>query len=75
MALTRIHVRRDLIAKDNKTGSRSLAIGIETSGQKKRYAKSVVIFGPSIIKYQPDKPLKCGAKAWIETEALVALNE
>jgi hypothetical protein len=27
--------------------------------------------GPCTIKYSPDKPLSCGAKVWIETEAEV----
>lgn len=72
--LTRIHVRRDLIAKDNKLGTSSKAIGVETTGRKKRYGKSVIIFGPSRVVYSPDKPLSCGAKAWIETKATVAVK-
>ena len=74
MSLTRIHVRRDLIAKDRKQGTHSRAIGIETTGKKKRYGKSVIIFGPSTVKYSPDKPLKCGARAWIETKFPIAVR-
>ena len=74
MALTRIHVRRDLIAKDRKEGTKSRVLGVETSGMKKRYAKSVIILGPSIVKYSPDKPLSCGARCWIETKFPVLLN-
>ena len=33
----------------------------------------VHIDGPSKMIYSPDKPLKCGAKLWIETEADVQL--
>jgi len=73
--MTRIHIRRDLIAKDKKTGSRSKAIGVETTGMKKRYATTVIILGPAIMKYQPDRPLKCGARAWLETTAPVALKK
>jgi len=73
--MTRIHIRRDLIAKDKKLGTHSRVLGVETTGMKKRYAKSVIIFGPSFIKYSPDKPLKCGARAWIETKSVVALRK
>ncbi len=71
--MTRIHIRRDLIAKDRKTGKHSKAIGVETTGRRKRYGKSVIIFGPSIVVYRPKKPLHCGARAWIETKAAVAV--
>lgn len=73
--MTRIHVRRDLIAKDKKEGTNSKVLGIETSGMKKRYARSVSILGPSIMKYQPEAPLKCGARAWLETKAPVILKK
>jgi hypothetical protein len=36
-----------------------------------RYAQDVVIHGPSCVVYSPDKPLACGARVWIETEAEV----
>lgn len=35
------------------------------------YANEVQILGVSKIVYSPDKPLSCGAKVWIETEAEV----
>ena len=34
----------------------------------------VFIDGPSEIVYSPDKPLSCGAKVWIETEAEVEIG-
>ena len=72
--MTRIHVRRDLIAKDNKEGTRSRVLGVETSGIRKRYGTAVTIDGPSRMVYSPGKPLKCGAKAWLETEAPVVVH-
>jgi hypothetical protein len=36
-----------------------------------QYAYEVDIRGPSKIVYSPDKPLSCGARVWIETEARV----
>jgi hypothetical protein len=35
------------------------------------YARTVDIDGPCRIVYSPDKPLSCGARVWIETEAKV----
>jgi hypothetical protein len=32
------------------------------------------ILGPSKVVYSPDKPLSCGAKVWIETEAEVRVH-
>lgn len=34
----------------------------------------VNIHGPSRVIYSPDKPLACGARVWIETDALVDLD-
>lgn len=72
--MTRIHVRRDIIAKDGKTGSNGRAIGIETTGRRKRYGRSVIIVGPAKVVYRPDRPLSCGAKCWIETNAPVIVH-
>jgi hypothetical protein len=72
--LTRIHVRRDLIAADRRDGTISRVFGVETSGKKKRYGRGVIVFGPSKFVYRPDKPLGCGARAWIETKSAVAVK-
>ena len=72
--ISRIHVRRDLMAADRKQGTYSPALGVETSGQPKRYGRTVTITGPSRLVYQPDRPLKCGARAWIETTAEVLVE-
>lgn len=72
--MTRIHVRRDLIAKDTKAGTNSAVLGVETTGMKKRYGRAVTIAGPSTMVYSPGKPLKCGAKAWLETDSPVVVH-
>jgi hypothetical protein len=36
-----------------------------------RYAHSVRIDGPCVVRYEPDCPLACGARVWIETECNV----
>ena len=37
------------------------------------YGHKVEILGPSKVVYSPDKPLSCGARVWIETEAEVKI--
>ena len=39
-----------------------------------RKGNEVVIHGPSRLVYSPDKPLGCGARAWIETTAEVDVH-
>lgn len=43
-------------------------------GRRNDYGHSVTIDGPSKIVYSPLKPLKCGAKVWLETLANVTLT-
>ena len=74
LARTRIHVRRDLIAIDKRDGTNSRAVGVETTGMRKRYGRSVSIKGPAKVIYSPGKPLNCGARAWIETFADVVVH-
>jgi hypothetical protein len=72
--MTRIHVRRDIIAADKKAGTESCAIGIETTGMRKRYGRSVTVDGPVKFIYRPSKPLSCGARAWAETQGKVTVH-
>lgn len=43
-------------------------------GHKRRYGNAVDIKGPCRLVYSPDKPLSCGARLWIETEADVEVT-
>ncbi len=72
--MTRIHVRRDLIAADRKNGTVSNAIGVETTGMRKRYGKRVEILGRVTFVYRPERPLHCGARAWAETTGRVVVH-
>jgi len=38
------------------------------------YGFVVDIHGPSVVVYNPDTPLSCGAKVWVETEAEVIID-
>ena len=67
---TIIHVNQHKIKRNAKTGEREPVLTCKTY-KSNDYAHEVMIDGPSRIIYRPDKPLSCGARVWIETEAEV----
>lgn len=69
---TRIHVNQHIIKSNSKTGANEPVLTIKDYTQN-RYATEVNILGSSKVVYSPDKPLSCGAKVWIETEAEVEI--
>lgn len=72
---TIIHVNQHIIKRNHKSGDREPTLTVK-QGRKNTYAHEVVINGPSKVIYSPDKPLSCGARVWVETEADVEiLNE
>jgi hypothetical protein len=71
-AKTIVHVNQQKIRANGKSGSRDAVITVK-SGKSNTYAHEVQVDGPCKIVYSPDKPLHCGAKVWIETEAGVTV--
>ena len=69
---TIIHINRHVLAKNRKTGERKPIITVKR-GKTNRYAHEVQILGPSQVIYSPNKPLKCSAECWIETESEVII--
>jgi hypothetical protein len=67
-----IHVNNVVIRHNNKFGNRLPACRVQ-EGKTTRYCKEVIIKGNSRMVYRPEKPLHCGAKLWIETDADVEL--
>ena len=68
----KIHVNQHKIRSNKKHNLNEPVITVKTS-KSNDYGHEVEILGPSKIVYSPDKPLSCGAKVWIETEAEVKL--
>lgn len=66
----RIHVNQHIIRSNAKKGENNPPLTIKTSKQNHKAHKAEVM-GPSVVVYSPDKPLSCGAKVWIETDAPV----
>jgi hypothetical protein len=65
-----IHINQHVIRSNSKTGDREPVITVKTY-KDNNYAHEVYVDGPCKIVYSPDKPLSCGAKVWIETQAEV----
>lgn len=62
-----IHVNRQNLQMNAKDGKDRPVYTIKVGG-KTVYAKEVEILGPSKLVYDGSQ-LKCGARAWIETES------
>lgn len=74
---SRIHVNQHVIKANAKTGKKDPPITIKTYRNNTR-ASNVAILddeGNEVarIVYRPDKPLPCGARLWIETDAEVVI--
>jgi len=69
----RIHINQHVIRANKKNKTNDPVITVKTS-KSNTYANEVDIIGKCKIIYSPDKPLSCGAKVWIETDAKVVLD-
>ena len=65
---TIIHVNQHKIKSNAKNGTEEPVFTVKTY-KSNDYAHEVAIDGPCVIRYSPDKPLSCGARAWIETRS------
>ncbi len=70
---TIIHVNQHVIKKNAKEGTNDPVLTVKNY-KENRYAHEVEIKGESKIVYSPDKPLSCGARVWIETQAEVIVK-
>ena len=61
------------IRANKKHGTKKPVITVKTS-KTNTYAHEVEILGESKVVYSPDKPLSCGARVWIETDAEVKID-
>ena len=69
----RIHVNQHNIRANVKDNGKRPVITVKTY-KTNQYGHEVVIHGESKVVYRPDKPLSCGAKVWIETDADVEID-
>ena len=69
----RIHINQHRIRANKKHNTNEPVITVKTY-KSNEYGHDVQILGKSRVVYSPNKPLPCGAKVWIETEAPVVIN-
>ena len=67
---TVIHVNQHVIKSNAKHDKNEPVLSVKTY-RSNDYAHQVSIAGPSKVIYRPNKPLSCGARVWIETQAEV----
>jgi hypothetical protein len=70
---TIIHVNQHVVRSNTKNQTQEPVLTVKTY-QENRYAHEVEILGPSRVVYQPDRPLSCGARVWIETQSEVLIK-
>ena len=68
-----IHINQHVIRRNQKTGEREPVITVKNY-KENRYGHAVKIDGPCVVRYEPDNPLSCGARVWIETESPVEVD-
>ncbi len=69
---TIIHVNQHAIRRNIKAEVKEPVLTVKTY-KSNTYAHEVAISGESRLVYSPDKPLSCGARVWLETEAEVKI--
>ena len=70
-----IHVNQHLVRKNQKDGLQRPVVRVQRGRKgKSTYCQEAIIHGPSKVVYDPENPLPCGARVWIETEAFVELD-
>lgn len=68
--IKRIHVSQVNLRANRKDGGKRPLFTIQTS-KGPLYASHVEFSGKTALVGSPDKPLKCGARIWIETKSEV----
>ena len=69
-----IHINQHVIRRNASNGYNEPVITVKTY-KSNDYGHEVIVNGPCKIVYSPDKPLSCGAKVWIETDASVSVTD
>ena len=67
-----VHVNSNMIKSNAKHGNNDPPLTVRKNRTKVvERCHEMEIKGASKVVYRPDNPLPCGAKVWIETEAVI----
>lgn len=69
----KIHVNQHNIRANSKDDGDRPVFTVKTY-KSNHYGHTAEIRGPSVLVY-PEKPLSCGARVWVETEADVVVKD
>lgn len=69
---TVVHVNRQFIAMNAKDGRNRPVYTVKKDDGTTRYGREVIIHGPSKLVYDGTQ-LRCGARAWIETDSEITI--
>ena len=72
--IKRIHVNQHKIRENKKTGSNHPVLSVKTY-KGNTLGNKVKILGESEVVYSPENPLSCGARVWVETSAIVIIDD
>lgn len=72
--IKRIHVNQHHIKANKKNGNEDLPVFTVKTYKNNFKGHHVAIDGPSVVTYNPEDPLACGAVAWIYTKAPVFVD-
>lgn len=70
--IKRIHVNQHVIRSNAREGHNEPPLRVKTS-KANLAGREVIIDGRAKVVYNPEKPLSCGARVWIETRAPVEI--
>jgi hypothetical protein len=65
--MVRVHVNQHVIRRNKTHGENAPPLRIIRAGRSEP-AFEVDLIGPARVVYSPHKPLRCGARVWIEAE-------
>jgi len=71
---TIVHVNQHVIRRNIRAEKPEPVLTVK-KGRENVYAHRVRFTGPGEVVYSPNKPLKCGARVWLETEFPVEIIE
>ncbi|WP_052340946.1 hypothetical protein [Salinarimonas rosea] len=74
--MVRVHVNQHVIRKNVSAAPAEREPPLRViRGRTSTPAWEVELVGPARVVYSPDRPLKCGARVWIEAADAVVLDD
>ena len=71
---TYIRVDANIMTANYKNGTRLPCVVVREESGRKWHCQKAHGSGPFSVLYEPDDPLSCGARCWIETDSEVVME-